>query len=95
MKKGWDTSTKPYEIVYKSHAFDKNTRKFLKDFSCCELSHKRYYNTIESAENALKDFRKHRGKIDYTGDDFLKKYPEWKYKSRITITRYKIQKNKI
>jgi hypothetical protein len=95
MKRKCDTSTKPYEIVYNSLTFDKNTRNFIKHFSCCEWCHMRYYNTLKSAENALRDFRKHRGKIDYPGDDFIKNHPDWKYGSKITITRFKIQKNKI
>lgn len=84
----YDKSKKPYEILYKDYDFDKYGRNLMK--SCNPLwRHYRYYDTLEAAEDAIKEFRK-KGKSENISQELESKYPH--ITPRVTFRRYAIWK---
>jgi hypothetical protein len=92
----YDNSTKEFEVLQITYRWDKYTRKLIND---PRWKHYKYYKTLKSALDAVKDFRKSiYDKIYYDypamggGIENEKKYPN--IKPNITINRYKAIKRK-
>ncbi len=87
----YDNSTKEFEVLYKHYVFDKYTRKLDKEYP---WRHYRYYKTLQSAKDAIRDFRNsisdklHRDYPAMGNVENEKKYPH--IKPVINIKRYKI-----
>lgn len=90
-KNTWDKSTKEYEVLAIEYKYDKYSRKLR--FKP-KWSHLKYYKTLESALDAVKDFRKSKYDeyyYDYPHNE--KEYPH--LKPTITIKRYKVIKREL
>lgn len=70
-----DISTKEYEVLYKYYIFDLTTRK--KSTAVWNWQHRKYYKTMESALQAVRDLRNN----SYTS--------RWEGNGKVYITRYK------
>jgi len=55
MKSKYDRSTKPFEVLVKLYQFSKSTRKICNN---PKWKHLAYYNTMQSCNDAIRDFRK-------------------------------------
>lgn len=86
------TSEKEFEVLKIEYRWDKYTRKLIQE---PEWFHFKYYNTLEAAQDAVRDFRNSwYDKVyrDYPamtiGVENEKKYPH--IRPTITINRYKV-----
>ena len=85
------TSEKEFEVLMIQYRWDKYTRKLIQE---PEWFHFKYYNTLEAAQDAVRDFRNSwydKAYRDYPamtiGVENEKKYPH--IRPTITINRYK------
>ena len=89
-----DHSTKPFEILERRYVFDKYKRKIWINEG---WKHYKYYNTLQSALDAIRDIRHSyidKAYYDYPGFgkgiEAEAKYP--RIRPTLTIIRYKINK---
>jgi hypothetical protein len=85
-RKSYDFSKKPFEIVCKFYNFDKYKRILLGE---PVWQHKKYYQTMEAARDAVKVFREN-AKLENISPESEPKYPH--IKPRITLMRFAIIK---
>lgn len=76
-----DTSSKPYEVQRAEYVFDKESRKLI---NIPQWHHFKYYNSEETANDAVRDFRNSRYDKRFKDD-----------KEKITIARYRVSERKI
>ena len=82
-----DKSEKPYEVRRKSYTFNMTTRK-LEERSLCSWDHWKYYDNLETAEQALFDYRHNWYSTPWESDTIVQGQRRWIKR----IARYKLVK---